>query len=232
MISKNTSPKDETRMLARIRARLGRDELDDRARERLEARLKTPKANLIPAVAQGTTLELRARFVERALKSSASVDEIANLQDIPQAVAQFLSRNNLPPEFVMAQAPAFLSLPWEKTAFLNRLKPPIALEAAVSLTPSFAGVAETGTLMLCSGSQTPTTLNFLAETHIVVLAAKDIVGSLEEALARLRAQCPGGGPSWPRNINLITGPSRTADIEQTMYMGAHGPRRLHIILVD
>ena len=231
-MSTNTSSKDEARMLARIRARLGRDELDDRARERLEARLKTPKANLIPAVAQGTTTELRARFVERALKCSASVDEVSSLQDIPQTVAQYLSRNNLPPEIVLAGTPALLSLPWENTAFLNRKAPPIALEGAVSLTPSFAGVAETGTLMLCSGAQTPTTFNFLAETHIVVLSAKDIVGSLEEALALLRAQCLGGVSSWPRNINLITGPSRTADIEQTMYMGAHGPRRLHVILVD
>ncbi len=84
--------------------------------------------------------------------------------------------------------------------------------------------------MLTSGPERPTTLNFLPETHIVLLTADQVVGGMEEAWAKLRERYGRG--VMPRTVNLITGPSRSADIEQTLQMGAHGPRRLHIILVD
>ena len=96
------------------------------------------------------------------------------------------------------------------------------------------GFAETGTLMMTSGPDHPSTLNFLPETHIVVLPAERIGGAYEEGWAHLRAE---GGPDadasfMPRTVNLVTGPSRTADIEQTIALGAHGPRRLHIVIVE
>ena len=104
---------------------------------------------------------------------------------------------------------------------------------AVSLTAAFAGIAETGTCMLLSGPESPTGLTLLPETHIVVLRVGQVVGPYEEAWARLRRRNAGDGAwSMPRTVSLITGPSRSADIEQTMQIGAHGPRRLHIVLVD
>ena len=101
---------------------------------------------------------------------------------------------------------------------------------AVSITPAASGIAETGTLMVRSGPATPYTLNFLPDTHIAVLAAADIVGSYEDAWARMR---PAGetGASLPRTVTLITGPSRSSDIERTVTIGVHGPLRLHIVLV-
>jgi L-lactate dehydrogenase complex protein LldG len=84
--------------------------------------------------------------------------------------------------------------------------------------------------MLVSGPQTPTTLNFLPETHVVVVRRDQIVATYEEAWGHLRAVQTKG--MLPRTINFITGPSRTADIEQHMELGAHGPRRLHIVLVE
>ncbi|MDX1605990.1 MAG: lactate utilization protein C, partial [Candidatus Competibacterales bacterium] len=98
----------------------------------------------------------------------------------------------------------------------------------VTVTPAFAGIAETGTLMLLSGPDSPTTLNFLPDAHIVVLPAERIVGPYEAAWQRLRAR----NEPLPRTVNLITGPSRSADIEQTLQLGAHGPIRLHILLVE
>jgi L-lactate dehydrogenase complex protein LldG len=83
--------------------------------------------------------------------------------------------------------------------------------------------------MLLSGPTHPTTLNFLPEVHIVVLRAADVVGPYENAWARVRTARDNG--AMPRTVNFVTGPSRTADIEQTIQLGAHGPRRLHIILV-
>jgi len=99
----------------------------------------------------------------------------------------------------------------------------------ISVTGAFAAVAETGTIALTSGAPSPTLLNFLPETHIVVVDAKDLSGTYEELWTRLKAQY---GETMPRTLNLVTGPSRSGDIEQTILMGAHGPKRLHIIVVD
>jgi L-lactate dehydrogenase complex protein LldG len=103
-----------------------------------------------------------------------------------------------------------------------------APEDAVSLQHGFAGIAETGTLMLPSAPERPTTLNLLPDTALVFLRASRILGAYEEAWDMLRAELG----AMPRNVMLVTGPSRSADIEQTLELGAHGPRRLHILLVD
>ena len=85
--------------------------------------------------------------------------------------------------------------------------------------------------MLLAGPEGPTTLNFLPENHVVVLKKSELVGAYEDAWDRLRdAVGPDGLLS--RVVNMITGPSRTGDIEQTIELGAHGPLRLHILLVD
>jgi L-lactate dehydrogenase complex protein LldG len=100
-------------------------------------------------------------------------------------------------------------------------------EDKVSLTSCHAAIAESGTLMLISGPRNPTTLNFLPDTHIVVVHREQVVAVYEDGLDRLRTS-----GKLPRVINFITGPSRTADIEQHIELGAHGPRRLHIVLVE
>ena len=90
-----------------------------------------------------------------------------------------------------------------------------------ALTVARKGVAETGSLALYSSVETPILANFLPENSIVWLRASDLVAHLEQAW-------PSG--DMPRAVNLITGPSKTADIEQTIVYGAHGPKRLHIII--
>ena len=104
----------------------------------------------------------------------------------------------------------------------------------VGLSRAFAGVAETGTLVFLSGPDNPTTVNFLPPTHIAVLRAGDLAGSYEQVWARVRAESGENAEKTqlPRTVNWITGPSRTADIEQTLLLGAHGPQRLHIVVVD
>jgi len=110
---------------------------------------------------------------------------------------------------------------------LNILPGPAQGTDETSIAKAFAGVAETGTLVLTSGPANPTTLNFLPETEIVVVRGADVVGGYEDAWDKLRAAFPAG---LPRTVNWVSGPSRTADIEQTIVMGAHGPRRLHVIV--
>jgi L-lactate dehydrogenase complex protein LldG len=103
----------------------------------------------------------------------------------------------------------------------------------VGVSTCFAGIAETGTLMMVSGPETPSTMNFLPDTEIVVVRDGQIVAGYEDAWDRLRArQKERGEEGLPRTVNFVTGPSRTGDIEQRLVLGAHGPRRLHLVLVD
>ena len=98
-----------------------------------------------------------------------------------------------------------------------------------AVSHAFGGVAESGTAVMVSGPENPSTLNFLPDNHIVVVAAKDIAGDYERVFAKLRATYGKG--QMPRTVNFITGPSRSGDIEQTLLLGAHGPRRLHVLVV-
>ena len=97
----------------------------------------------------------------------------------------------------------------------------------VGISGCFCAIAETGTLMLLSGPETPATVSLLPETHIARVDVSRIVATMEDAFALLRAE----HGSLPRAVNFISGPSRTGDIEQTIVLGAHGPCRVHLILV-
>ncbi len=213
-------------ILATIRHGLKRGPVAGARRAELEMRLARPPRHLIPARGQGSHSEQVALFVKMAEYALATVDRIARMDDAPAAVAAFLARENLPTEVVIAPDAELAALPWADQPALR-----IDWRAArdgdkVSVTTVFAGIAETGTLLLRSGPDSPTTLNFLPDTHIVLLPAGRIVGSYEDGWDLLRAE----SKTMPRTINYITGPSRSGDIEQTMQLGAHGPLRLHIVL--
>jgi L-lactate dehydrogenase complex protein LldG len=158
----------------------------------------------------------------------ATVDQVADPNGAPAAVAAFLSRENLPTGVVMAPDAELAALPWADQPALQIERRAARDGDKVSVTTAFAGIAETGTLLLCSGPDSPTTLNFLPDIHIVLLPAARMVGSYEDGWDLLRAT----GEAMPRTINYITGPSRSGDIEQTMQLGAHGPLRLHIVLIS
>ena len=151
---------------------------------------------------------------------------IASDAEVPAEVARYLAAENLPAELAMAPEPALDALPWDERPLLQIRRCKAEAGDAVSLTPCLAAVAETGTLMLVSGAETPTTLNFLPDTHIVVLRGEQVVATYEDGWDLLRAR-----GALPRTVNFITGPSRTGDIEQKIELGAHGPRRLHVILI-
>jgi L-lactate utilization protein LutB len=144
--------------------------------------------------------------------------------------ADFLKSENLPPKLRLAPRAELRRLPWDGQPLLEVEEGIAEAEDATSVTGAFAGIAETGTLLMASGPEAPVTLNFLPENHLVVLRTSQVVGTYEEAWQRLRARFGAG--TLPRAVNMITGPSRTGDIEQTILLGAHGPRRLHVLLVD
>ncbi|HEY5789311.1 MAG TPA: LUD domain-containing protein [Gammaproteobacteria bacterium] len=216
-------------MLQRIRGALGRGALDGAEAGRLRAQLADPPANRTPAGSRGSPETLLRRFVAKLRGVSASVDGVAALAELPVALERYLAADGLPRRIRVAPHPELLGLPWS-TAGLEAGYGPAGDADAVGVSRAYAGVAESGTLLLCSGPESPTTLNFLPDTHVVVLATSELEGSYEAVWRRLRA---AGEPRafLPRTVNWITGPSRTADIEQTLQMGIHGPRRLHVVLV-
>ncbi len=214
-------------ILGNIRRALGRGELQGEARAACEARLKSHARNLVPARGQLPREEQVALFIRMAEAVKASVSRVAKDDDVPGAVVDYLKGQNLPADVIMAPDPALDRYGWasQKMLAIRRGKPVDADQ--VGVTGALCGVAETGTLMMASGPEHPTTLNFMPETHVVVLRAAQMVGAYEEGFDLLRAK-----GAMPRTVNLITGPSRTGDIEQKIELGAHGPRRLHIVIVD
>ena len=222
-----TNADGKAAILGNIRRALGRGELSGTARAECEARLKEHPSNLIPARSKLPKAEQVALFVRMAEAVKASVTRVARDEDVPGALVGYLKGQNLPSDVVMAPDASLDRYGWqsEKLLSVRRGRPEDADQ--VGVTGALCGVAETGTLMMASGPDHPTTLNFMPETHVVVLRAEQVVGAYEEGFNILRAR----GATLPRTVNLITGPSRTGDIEQKIELGAHGPRRLHIIVV-
>lgn len=217
-------------ILASVRRSLRRAAPSAEVRAELEQRLAAPRAHLIPQRAQlphAGQLDLMEAMLQEL---KATVVRLPGEAEVPQAIADYLKNENLPPKLRLAPRDDLRRLPWERAPLLEVEEGIAEADDATSLTGCFAGIAETGTLMMASGPEAPVTLNFLPENHIVLLRASQVTGSYEDAWQRLRAALGNG--RMPRAVNMITGPSRTGDIEQTILLGAHGPRRLHVLLVD
>lgn len=185
---------------------------------------------LIPARAQGTPGELVRRFVEMATEAEISIDQVRHAGEVAPAVAAWLKAEGLPGRAVVSPDPAMDAYGWANTPGLDIRRGATRGDDPVSVTPTIAGIAETGSIMVTTGSGTPYTLNFLPETHIAVVHADRIVGGYEDAWARVRRHGETGA-ALPRTVTMITGPSRSSDIERTVTVGVHGPKRLHIVLV-
>ena len=215
-------------ILAGIRRGLRRGPLPAADAAALDERLVAHRRNLVPA--RAAALDHAGRvdlFVAMAEEVQTTVARVASAADVPNEVARYLAAENLPADLAMAPDPALDALPWDARPLLQIRRGKAEAGDAASLTPCLAAIAETGTLILVSGTATPTTLNFLPDTHIVVVRADQVVASYEDGWDLVRQRGP-----VPRTVNFITGPSRTGDIEQRIELGAHGPRRLHVVLID
>lgn len=218
------------RILDRVRAALHADPADMERRSAVAARLAEPPRHPIPARASRPASE-RLAMLEDALRSqSVDVIAVAAPDEIPAAVASYLVRHGLPLRVRAGADPYLAALAWAQTPDLVVERGPAEGNDGAGLSHAVAGVAETGTLVLASGPDNPVTLAFVPETHIVVLARETIVGSYEDACALLAARTGEAG-RLPRTLNLVSAPSRTGDIGGKIVLGAHGPRRLAVILV-
>lgn len=221
---------NRTRMLAAVRSALGRDHLPQPTEDALQRRLSDPRSNIVPARGRPSPEERIDRFIFEAERVQATVVRLGGLDEVPNAVVSYLRTANMPSAVRIGDDEIMQAVPWANEPLLETATGPAVESDAASVTSAFAGVAETGTLILLSGRKSPTTLNFLPEAHLVVLPSERIVGAYEDAWQRLRGKLGNG--RMPRVVNWITGPSRTADIEQTLLLGAHGPKRLQIMLID
>src|SRR4051794_25146310 len=220
-------------ILGGIRRGLRRGPLPQETQRALTERVARHRRNLIPARAAALDDAGRIElFVAMAEEVQTTVARVTFEAAVPAEVTRYLAAENLPAELVMAPDPGLDAIPWHERPLLRIRRGRAEPGDSVSLTPCLAAIAETGTLMLVSGENTPTTLNFLPDTHIVVVRAGQVVAGYEDAWDLVRIRAGGDPTAWPRTVNLITGPSRTGDIEQRIQLGAHGPRRLHVVLVE
>ena len=216
------------RILARIRAKAPSH--DEAARvAAVDARLSTHARNLVPARGEGDGEHRIGLFKTMMEAVGGTVEVIDHINDVPEHVAAYLRQGNLPAHVRCGSDEALARLPWHRAGALAVEDGPAVDSDKASLTLAFAGIAESGTIIQLSSPESPTTLNFLPEAHVVVLEASNLHGAYEDAWARLRARLGEG--RMPRTVNMISGPSRTGDIEQTIVRPAHGPKNMHVIIV-
>ncbi len=215
-------------ILGNLRKALGRGHLSPDREAQLDARLSASGGAVIPARGRVEGQARITAFCDEAARVGTTVARVPSSAAVPAAVADYLAEHDLAADIRLAPDPFLADLPWSEQAALSTSAGPARPTDTVSMTTTATAAAETGTLVLASGPESPTTLNFLPDTHIAVLLAETIVGAYEATWSAVRA---ADGP-LPRVVNWITGPSRTADIEQTLLIGIHGPRRQHIVLID
>jgi L-lactate dehydrogenase complex protein LldG len=187
----------------------------------LQGRLSRPQANLKPVIGA----DLIAHFIDKLRAVNGRLTRVASIDKVADVVGRHLAEDDLGEALVVAPDAALDGIPWSNRLSVERRA--AAGGDRLTVTGAYAGVAETGSLVLLSSPESPTTLNFLPDDHVVVLRESQIVAHIEDVWARMRRD----KRAMPRTVNFITGPSKTADVEQTIQEGAHGPRRLHVILV-
>lgn len=168
--------------------------------------------------------DLVTLFLERAQASSSTTERVATASEVPGAVARFLDAHKLPKSGCVW--PSLSGYDWAGAGLALAAREANG-DDGIGVTGVFCALAETGTLMTTSGPDTPATVSLLPETHVAVVPAERIVAVMEDGWDLARAEFG----QLPRAVNFISGPSRTADIEQTIVLGAHGPYRVHIVVV-
>ena len=212
-------------VLTRIGTALGRANegriltLDDQPADVAE-RLRHNHRHTLPRVSD----DLIPALIKSMESVLMSVVRLQSLEDCVAAVDWYLESQGVDvsaPGSVTV-APALAGMAWPK----GYASGAATGTEKVSVTPCVAAVAETGSIVTGSDAKTPATLNFLPETHIIIVYESQVVKHVDDVFPLIRAL-----QSLPRAVNFVTGPSRTADIEQTLEIGAHGPRRMHVLLL-
>lgn len=202
---------------------------DHLRRETVAARIEKHPRGIIPARGQQPDRERLELFKQMVENTKASIAILDSKDDVPAAVANYLRSKNLPQSIRHGDDERLSLIPWATSRTLEVTKGASDGAQLTSVSYSLGAVAESGTLVMVSGADNPTTLNFLPDHHLIVVDEKDIAGDYETVWDKIRERF--GANKMPRAVNWITGPSRSGDIEQTHLLGAHGPRSLHVLVV-
>ena len=225
-ITDNRAARDA--VLSRVRKALGKS--GDRGGARAEADAYVAAHDHGPRPTMPA--DLVQRFLQRATDMESTVERIAERRDVPAAVARYLAALELPPALMAQRSqagvcwPEFADLDWAGAGLEIEVRP-TAGQDRLGITGAFCAIAETGTIVVLAGADAPTATTLLVDTHVAVVRADRVVSGMEEAFALVRRE----RGHLPRAVNLISGPSRTGDIEQTIVLGAHGPFRVHILVL-
>ena len=200
------------------------------ARDDILARLASGRRSPIPApadyVAPSAGKDLLCMFVRGLEKVMATNELISDASQLVESVEAYLQQHKAGRELVVTDAIRQAGL--LENCSLQLLDAPTRGNETSAITMAYAGIAETGSLVMLSGADTPVTTNFLPDNFVCVLKVGDVLNDMESLWARMASE----KRIMPRSVNLVTGPSRTADVEQIIQMGAHGPRRVHVMLLD
>ena len=197
------------------------------ARESILNALARPRRHKTPSpqtAMPGWAGDPLTSFIARAEASIAQPHRIASIADAPAKIADILRLTNAAPELHVPPESSLVQLPWHAA-------PAVTVSAAAptgeqsALSAAEFGIAETGTLVFFSGPNSRSSWHFLPGREFVLIERSRILPRLEDVIAQIEKL-----PGIPATINLVTGPSRTADIEQTIELGAHGPREIHILI--
>jgi L-lactate dehydrogenase complex protein LldG len=206
------------------------------ARERILERLRAARALPLPtpAIVERTDDDVPAdervaRLSGQLLAAHAEVID-ARSDDWRLTVADACKRLDI---LRLVSAPNVPTLELEKSAVavrhfggMREHKPELFQHTDAGLTVADCALAATGMLVLASSPQQPRSLSLVPPIHICLIEANRIHASLNDALA-----AEGWTKTLPTNLIFISGPSKTADIQQTLAYGAHGPKRLVVIIV-
>ena len=179
----------------------------------------------VPPQAVREAADLSDLFEAQVGRTGASFERIENIEAAPSRVAAYLGRATLDASVHLAGDAELAELPWAGEGVSVQPGLPQMMAAAPIVSRARAALAETGTVVLVSNQHSGPEVNLLADHHIVILTADDLVPSGEEIWRQVTEL------ALPRALTFITGPSRTGDIDMTLELGVHGACAMHIIFV-
>lgn len=188
-----------------------------------------PVAPTIPSSEAVDRGALIARFRQHAHEAAATTERIPVYADLPSSVARYLHGQGLPAQALVVDDIRALGAFDEQPDELAVIDRSIQPDGDTVVTGCFAGLADAGAIVIVSAAGYPVAMNFLAETHIAVVPACRIFADHDDLWRCFDEEF---GDIRPRMMNWIVGPSRTADLGVPSKLGAHGPARVHILIVD
>ena len=185
--------------------------------------------------------ELIERFIEEATAVRAQAHRLSDNRQLAEKIveicaaetgevaisgAELFRRIDLPGELTARDRSTFIGDQSDHEQLVARLA-----NCAVGVTAADCAIAETGTIVLSSDEPNALLVSLLPPVHIAVVRSEQMIATIDVAICRTGSErMSGTNPA--RSVTLITGPSRTSDVELVLSIGVHGPKALHVIVLD